>query len=203
MIEQIDLKDIIAVAATLFFIMDPLGNIPTFQAILKNFETKQRVKIILRELIFALVILLVFLVAGTYILGFLGLTQPSLNIAGGILLFIIAIKMVFPSGENFKDKQYDDPYIVPLAIPLIAGPSTIAVLLLLSSSQPNRIFEWIIALLIAWILATVILVLSPFIMSFFGGRGLKAIETLMGMLLILIAIQMFLNGLSLYLKQHF
>lgn len=199
--ENIVWKEVVAVAATLFFIMDPLGNIPTFQAILKNFDAKARVKIISRELVFALIILLLFLIAGTKILSFLGLTQPSLNIAGGILLFIIAIKMVFPSGESFKDQQYDDPFIVPLAVPLIAGPSTIAVLLLLSSSQPDRIVEWIVALFIAWILATVILVASPFILKFLGDRGLKAIERLMGMLLILIAIQMFLNGLSQYLKE--
>lgn len=199
--ENIVWKEVVAVAATLFFIMDPLGNIPTFQAILKNFDAKARVKIISRELVFALIILLLFLIAGTKILSFLGLTQPSLSIAGGILLFIIAIKMVFPSGESFKDQQYDDPFIVPLAVPLIAGPSTIAVLLLLSSSQPDRIVEWIVALFIAWILATVILVVSPLILRFLGDRGLKAIERLMGMLLILIAIQMFLNGLSQYLKE--
>ena len=101
--------------------MDPLGNIPTFQSILKNFTTQQRVRIISRELVFALIILLLFLIAGNKILGFLGLGQPSLNIAGGILLFIIALRMVFPFGESFTEKPSDDPYIVPLAIPLIAG----------------------------------------------------------------------------------
>ena len=201
MFSNIIWSEIIAISATLFIIMDPLGNIPTFQAILKNFTTQQRVRIISRELVFALIILLVFLIAGNWILSFLGLGQPSLNIAGGILLFIIAIKMVFPFGDTFADKPYDDPYIVPLAVPLIAGPSTIAVLLLLSSSEPDRLIEWIISLLIAWFLATIILVLSPYIMAFLGKRGLKAVERLMGMLLILISIQMFLNGLTQYLKQ--
>ena len=195
--------EIIAISATLFIIMDPLGNIPTFQSILKNFTTQQRVKIILRELVFALIILLVFLIAGNKILSFLGLGQPSLSIAGGILLFIIALRMVFPFGESFAEKPSDDPFIVPLAVPLVAGPSTIAVLLLLSSSEPGRLYEWIISLLVAWFLATIILVLSPYIMGFLGNRGLKAVERLMGMLLILISIQMFLNGLTQYLKQEF
>lgn len=202
MFDYIIWSEIIAISATLFIIMDPLGNIPTFQSILKNFTTQQRVRIISRELVFALIILLVFLIVGNRILSFLGLGQPSLSIAGGILLFIIALRMVFPFGESFTEKPSDDPYIVPLAVPLIAGPSTIAVLLLLSSSQPDRLLEWIISLLIAWILATIILVLSPYIMGFFGKRGLKALERLMGMLLILISIQMFLNGLSQYLKQN-
>ena len=194
--------EVIAISATLFIIMDPLGNIPTFQSILKNFNKQQRVRIISRELVFALIILLVFLIAGNWILSFLGLGQPSLNIAGGILLFIIALRMVFPFGESFAEKPSDDPFIVPLAVPLIAGPSTIAVLLLLSSSQPGRLMDWVISLLIAWILATIILVLSPYIMGFLGNRGLKAVERLMGMLLILISIQMFLNGLSQYLSQN-
>ena len=191
--------EIIAVAATLFFIMDPIGNIPTFQAILKNYSTRARVKIIARELVIALLILLFFLIVGSQFLGFLGLTQPSLNIAGGILLFIIALRMVFPSGDKY-DTSYEDPFIVPLAVPLIAGPSTIAVLLLLSSAEPERMFEWIIALLIAWILGTAILLLSPFMLKFLGDRGLKAIERLMGMLLVLISIQLFLNGLTQYIK---
>jgi len=194
--------EVVEISATLFIIMDPLGNIPTFQSILKKFTTQQRVRIISRELVFALIILFVFLITGNKVMSFLGLGQPSLNITGGILLFIIALRMVFPFGESFAEKPSDDPFIVPLAIPLIAGPSTIAVLLLLSSSQPDRLLEWIISLLIAWILATIILVLSPYIMGFLGNRGIKAVERLMGMLLILISIQMFLNGLAQYLKEN-
>jgi len=194
--------EILAVAATLFFIMDPLGNIPVFNALLKNFSPEEKIKIISRELIFALVILLVFLIAGTSILGFLGLTQPSLGIAGGILLFIIAMRMVYPSANAAEEQAEDDPFIVPLAIPLVAGPSTIAALLLMSSAQPDRIYEWIVALVIAWLVTTLILIASLRILKFLGNRGLKAIERLMGMLLILIAIQMFLDGLSTYLREN-
>ncbi|NIQ12898.1 MAG: NAAT family transporter [Candidatus Dadabacteria bacterium] len=203
MLNNIIWTDVIAVSATLFFVMDPLGNIPTFQSILQNFNTKSRIKIIFRELIFALVILLVFLVSGTKLLSYLGLSQPSLSIAGGILLFIIALRMVFPTQDSFVKDKIEEPFIVPLAVPLIAGPSTIAILLLLSSSEPQRMTEWILSLLIAWLFSTIILVVSPFILKFLGKRGLKAIERLMGMILVLIAVQMFLNGYSQYIKETF
>lgn len=194
--------DIISVATTLFFVMDSLGNIPAFQSILKNFDIKTRIRIIFRELLIALAVLLIVLLAGVKIMSFLGLSQPSLNIAGGILLFIIAIRMVFPSEKILFDSYDSDPLVVPLAIPLIAGPSAIAVLLFLSSSQPKRIMEWSLSLLIAWSLTTVILVLSPYMLRYLGDKFLRATERLMGMLLILIAIQMFLDGLSQFLRTN-
>ena len=198
----INWDDVIRVTAILFFIMDPLGNIPAFNAILRKYEASQRSRIIARELIFALPVLLISLYAGVKILDFLGLTQPSLNIAGGILLFIIAIRMIFPELNAMKEQHVEDPFIVPLAIPMIAGPSTLAVLLLIGSSEPGRITEWTIALLLAWLIATIILVPSPFMLKILGERALKAIERLMGMLLILIAVQMFLNGVTQYLHEQ-
>ncbi len=192
---------VLSAAATLFFIMDPLGNVPIFQSILQPFPTRQRTRIIARELIFALAILLVFLLAGNRILNFLGLGQPSLSISGGVLLFIIALRMVFPGRRGGSDEEVEsDPFIVPLAIPLIAGPSTIALLLLLGSSQPGLLLEWVLALLLAWSLATIILVASPYITRFVGPRGLRAVERLMGMLLILVAVQMLLDGIAIYVR---
>ena len=187
--------DVLAVAATLFFIMDPLGNIPVFNALLSRFSTKARTRIFLREMFIALFILLLFLYAGTSIMSFLGLTQPSLNIAGGTLLFIIAMRMIFPLKQRV-DEPEDDPFIVPLAVPMVAGPSTLAVLLVLSSSQPERIHEWCLALLIAWGVSTAILAVSPLFLRVLGNRGLRALERLMGMLLIMLAVQMFLNGVT-------
>ncbi len=196
-------SSVLSAAATLFFIMDPLGNVPIFQSILEPFPTRQRTRIIARELLFALVILLGFLLAGNPILEFLGLGQPSLSIAGGVLLFIIALRMVFPGrrgGMAEEEEEESDPFIVPLAIPLVAGPSTIALLLLLGSQQPGLLLEWVLALLIAWGLATVILVSSPYLTRFVGPRGLRAIERLMGMLLILVAVQMLLDGIAIYVR---
>ncbi len=189
-------SDVFSVATTLFFIMDALGNIPAFQAILNNVDVKSRMKIILRELIIALVVLFIFLLAGTKIMTFVGLGQPSLNISGGILLFIIALRMVFPSEQRLYRNYNEEPFIVPLAVPLIAGPSTIAVLLFLSSSQPERLLEWSLSLIFAWSLTTVILVLSPVMLQYLGDKVIRAIERLMGMILILIAVQMILDGIS-------
>lgn len=187
-------SDIATAAATLFFVMDPLGNIPVFNSVLSRFEPRRRAMITARELVIALVIMLVLLFAGTPILNFLGLTQPSLNIAGGVLLFIIALRMIFPQRGKEVASPSDEPFIVPLAMPMVAGPSTIAMLLLLSSTEPARIWEWCTALAIAWAIATLLLTSSPFLLRVLGDRGLRALERLMGMLLVLLATQMLLNG---------
>ena len=159
-----DWSDIAAAAATLFFVMDPLGNMPVFNAVLSRFTPRRRAQITARELVIALAILLVFLFAGTAVLEFLGLSQPSLSIAGGVLLFIIALKMIFPGAGADAAGEKDEPFIVPLAMPMVAGPSTIAILLLLSSTEPERIWEWCTALVIAWAGTTVLLTASPFLL---------------------------------------
>jgi multiple antibiotic resistance protein len=194
--------DILAASVTLFFVMDPIGNIPIFHSILKDVPPKPRIKIIFRELIIALGILLIFLFLGTQILGFLGLTEPVLNVAGGIILFVIAIRMVFAMKTLGVDEDETDPFIVPLAIPMVAGPSTITILMVQATSQPARKFEWLLALLLAWIMTTAILVASPFILRVLGQRGVRAMERLMGMLLILIAVQMLLDGVAEYLSHY-
>ena len=189
-------NDIASVAVTLFFIMDPLGNVPIYNAILSGFDSKKRTLIVARELCLALLILLGFLFAGNAILGFLGLSQSSLNIAGGFLLFIISLRMIFPKTTSRDEIEgTEDPFLVPLAITMIAGPSTIAILLLLSSSQPERMAEWSVALFLAWIGTTVLLVLSPVLMRVLGVRGARALERLMGMILVILATQMLLNGI--------
>ncbi len=189
-------NDVASVAVTLFFIMDPLGNVPVFNAILSNFDSTRRSRIVARELALALVILFVFLFTGNAILGFLGLSESSLSIAGGILLFIISLRMIFPKTTSRDDIEgAEDPFLVPLAVPMIAGPSTIAILLLLSSSQPGRMAEWSVSLFLAWLATTVLLVASPQLMRVLGKRGARALERLMGMILIILATQMLLNGI--------
>ncbi len=188
--------DIASVAVTLFLIMDPLGNAPVFNAVLSKLDRGRRARVVARELVIALIILVGFLLAGNAILGFLGLTQPSLSIAGGVLLFIISLRMIFPGRGAEDGEAYEDPFIVPLAVPMIAGPSTIAVLLLLSSTQPGRIVEWSVALMIAWFGTTMILVLSPYLLAVIGNRGARALERLMGMILVILSTQMLLNGIK-------
>ncbi|MEW8003428.1 MAG: MarC family protein [Candidatus Thiodiazotropha sp.] len=188
--------EIASVAVTLFLIMDPLGNLPVFNALLSRLDQSRRTRVVARELVIAFFILLGFLFAGGTLLAFLGLTQPSLNIAGGVLLFIISLRMIFPGRPDHGDEAVDeDPLIVPLAVPLIAGPSTIAVLLLLSSSQPGRIGEWTVALFLAWIGTTILLLGSSPLLRLIGTRGSLALERLMGMILVILASQMLLDGI--------
>lgn len=189
-------SNIAPAAATLFFVMDPLGNMPVFNAILERFDSKQRSIIVAREMLFALIILMVFLFTGTAILDFMGLTESSLSIAGGVLLFIIALRMIFPQPVKETIDVVEDPFIVPLAMPMVAGPSTIAILLLLSSSQPEYIWDWSAALFISWAVTAIILTASPFLMRWLGNRGTRAMGRLMGMLLVILATQMLLNGVA-------
>ena len=187
-------------AVMLFLIMDPLGNLPIFMSVLKMIEPKRRRFILVRELLFALVILYVFLFSGQAVLDFLNVKQETVSIAGGIILFLIALKMIFPvkGASPIGLAAGEEPYIVPLAIPLIAGPSTLAALILLSNQSPDRMGDWALALGAAWIVSAAILLFSGVVHRILGERGLAAMERLMGMILVMIAIQMFLNGVGTY-----
>lgn len=187
-------QDIASVATTLFLVIDPLGNVPIYNGVLSRFNVRQRAVIAARELTFALIILFGFLFLGNATLGFLGLSPSSLSIAGGVLLFVISLRMIFPRPSSADAGVVEDPFIVPLAIPAVAGPSTMAILLLLSSREPGRMAEWSLALLIAWAASTLILVASPFVLRVLGTRGSRALERLMGMILVILATQMLLNG---------
>jgi multiple antibiotic resistance protein len=187
-------------AVMLFLILDPLGNVPVFIALLDPLPEPRRRRVILRELLIALGVLLVFLFAGEVVLKFLGLQQSSLRIAGGVILFLIALGMVFPKRGLHPELDREDLFIVPLAVPLVAGPSAIAALLVLVSSEPGRIWEWAGALGLAWSASAIILLASSRLLQAIGRRGLRALEKLMGMLLIMIAVQMLLDGIHEYLK---
>ena len=193
---------IFSAAVTLFLIMDPLGNIPIFLSTLQNVDPKRRPSIIIRETIIVLAVMISFLFVGQYLLDFLGLKQESISIAGGIILFLIALKMIFPREKHSAEVQTEEePFVVPLAIPLIAGPSLLATLLLFVRSEPDRWFDWLIALLIAWGISSLILLASPFVQKVLKDRGLIAVERLMGMILVALSVQMFLNGVAEYLKK--
>src|SRR5215213_11770451 len=121
-------------AITLLLIMDPLGNIPPFLSTLKTVEPDRRRKVLLREIAIAYIVLLLFLFAGKYLLRLLSLQEETISIAGGIVLFLIALRMVFPGFRGASETLAGEPFLVPLAIPFVAGPSTLASLLLLQSS---------------------------------------------------------------------
>ncbi|MBB6094626.1 multiple antibiotic resistance protein [Povalibacter uvarum] len=191
------MTDLTSVVLTLFLIMDPLGNIPIFLSILKDVSPARRRQILLREVLIAYVVLLVFLFLGQYILQVLHLEQETISIAGGIVLFLIALRMIFPSHGGFAaDTPEGEPFIVPLAIPLIAGPSTLAMLMLLQRSESGASpWELWVAVTIAWALTAAILLAAPFFYRVLHQRGLIAMERLMGMLLVMISVQMLMNGI--------
>ncbi|MEZ9232075.1 YhgN family NAAT transporter [Vibrio amylolyticus] len=192
--------EILSAATMLFLIMDPLGNLPIVLSILKHLDPKRRKKVLFRELLFALAILLLFLFAGQSIMNFLHVEPETLSISGGIILFIIAIKMIFPSAGSITGLAAgEEPFIVPMAIPMIAGPSVIAALLLLSTQHPDNMLELSAAVMLAWGATFFILMFSGFFHRILGERGLKAVERLMGLLLVMISTQMFLNGIKGYM----
>ncbi|GAA5187192.1 YhgN family NAAT transporter [Ferrimonas gelatinilytica] len=195
--------DTLSAAVMLFLIMDPLGNMPIFLSVLRHVEPKRRRIILVRELLFALGIMLLFLYAGEAMLSFLGLRAESVSIAGGIILFLIAIRMIFPTpgGVTGLDAG-QEPFLVPLAIPLIAGPSVLAALLLLAHTDGERMVDWSLALLGSWALTAIILMFSNLFHRLLGERGLLASERLMGMLLVMLSVQMFLDGIAAYLALY-
>ncbi|WP_115720327.1 YhgN family NAAT transporter [Gallaecimonas mangrovi] len=193
--------DFFSAAVTLFLIMDPLGNMPVFISILKHLPAKRRRAILVRELCLALLIMLMFLFGGDTILHFMGLKQESVSIAGGIILFLIAIKMIFPSPGGLTGLAVgEEPFLVPMAIPLMAGPSILASLILMSNQVPNHLGLLTLALVGAWVVNAAILLCSEVLMKLLGERGLAAMERLMGMILVMISVQMFLNGIGHYFK---
>lgn len=192
--------DPITAFVTLALVMDPLGNVPLFLSVLKDVPQKRRFKVILRELVIALAVMLLFLFAGEKVLNLLGLQQEAIAIAGAIILFLIAIRMIFPSPYGIMGENPDgEPFIVPLAIPAIAGPSVLAIAMLLVSNDPARMLEWTIALICAWLATSVVLLASPLLLRALGNRGLIASERLMGMILVIIAVQMFFDGVGKFL----
>ena len=186
---------IYSAAILLFLVMDPLGNVPVFLTVLKDVDPDRRGRIIIRELMISLALLLLFLFFGRFILDAMQITEPSLSIAGGIILFLIALKMIFPPQNGATYSSEKEPFIVPLAIPLIAGPSALATVLLMISREPSRAFDWVIAILIAWTVTILILISSSHFSRFLGKKGLVAIERLMGMILTTISVEMFLAGI--------
>lgn len=185
----------------LLTVMDPLGNVGIFVSGLRPVPAERRMRVIARELLFALVIMLAFMFLGSGLLGLLHLTQDALFISGGILLFLIALKMIFPTGRGGDDELLTEPFIVPLAIPMVAGPSVLATLLVMVSSHPEQMSRWLVALLAAWTINASVLLCSPAIARILKEKGTMAVERLMGMLLVMVAVQMFLNGLKFHLKQ--
>jgi multiple antibiotic resistance protein len=186
----------------LFLIMDPLGNIPLFLSLLRNVPPGRRQLVLVRELLIALAVLFVFLFAGQYLLHVLRLKQESVSIAGGIVLFLIGVRMIFPPKDGIfgGEGEAREPFIVPMAIPGVAGPSAMAAVMLLANSGPGRTVDWSVALSLAWLATAVILLSSTYLFRCLGTSVLIAVERLMGMLLVALSVQMVLDGVMAYVR---
>ena len=187
----------------LILITDPLGNIPLFVSCLRGVSPKRRTIVILREVAIAFMILLIFMVVGDGFLRMMSLTDQSLRIGGGIVLFLIALRMVFPhpDGPLGGDTRGGEPLIVPLAIPALAGPSALATVMLLTSQAPGKMLEWIGALTVTMIVCAIVLMLAERIQAWLGERAMMAFERLMGLVLVAISVEMMLGGIRSFVHQ--
>ncbi len=185
----------------LVLITDPIGNIPIFANALQHVAPERRPRVILREILIAFALLLTFMFIGEGFLRVMNLSELSLQIGGGVILFLIALRMVFPPAPGAVEEQMVEPLIVPLAVPAIAGPSALATVLLLVSQQPDKRMEWIGALCVTMAVSAVVLVSAERIQRVIGSRLVVAVERLMGLVLVSVSIEMMLRGVKTFVQQ--
>jgi multiple antibiotic resistance protein len=193
---------LLSAATLMFFVMDPLGNVPLFLSALRPVEPSRYRAVIARELCIALAVLVLFLFLGRYLLALLHVSPAALTTGGGIVLLLIALRMIFPSQERSLREEVDgEPFVVPLAVPYTAGPSALATELLLVTGEPERWPVWLGAVVLAWLASAVILYFAANLRKVLGERGLTAMERLMGMLLVIVAVEMLMSGIAEYLAR--
>ena len=186
----------------LVLVLDPFGNVPLVASALKAVPEHRRARVVLRELAIAYAVLVLFLVGGGPLLALLNLSETSLSIAGGVILFLIALRMVFPRAEGLLGEIPEgEPLIVPIAIPLIAGPSALATVIVLASRSPQGVTGGLAALSLAMAVSALVLVFAERIARRLGKRGTAALERLMGLLLTAIAVELTLSGIERFIAQ--
>lgn len=197
--------DLISAFVLLFLVLDPLGNLPVVASLLRQVDSKRRARVVVRECFIAYLILLAFMFGGRQFLDVMHLSEISLSIAGGVILFMIAINMVFKSSESLFGQSLEqldhEPFIVPLAIPLIAGPSALATVMLMVSREPAKLGVWVAAMTAAMVVSAILLALGEKIEKLLGKRAMEAVERLMGLILTAIAVEMLLGGIKQFLQQ--
>ncbi len=181
----------------LLLITDPLGNIPIFANALRGVAQERRARVILREVLIAFGLLLLFMFIGDGFLRVMGLSGLSLQIAGGVVMFLIALRMIFPPEAGPGPPPEGEPLIVPLAVPALAGPSALATVMLLVSQAPERRLEWVAALCVTMAVCAVVLVLAERIQRLVGNRVVDALERLTGLILVAVAVEMLIRGIKL------
>lgn len=183
----------------LLLVLDPFGSLPIFISVLKTVPPERRRVVALREVAIAFGVLALFMVGGQAFLQLMRLSERSLEVAGGVILLIIAVRMVFASGgEVYAPGGEREPFIFPLAVPLLAGPSAMATVLLLASRQPERLWTWMGALTVAMAVSGAVLLAADRLRKLLGASMVAAIEKLMGLVLTAIAVEMILAGLKRY-----
>ena len=192
----------VSATVLLLLITDPFGNIPIFANALRNVPPQRRPWVILREVLIAFALLLAFMFIGEAFLHIMNLSALALQIAGGVILFLIALRMIFPPPvvDDLLGLQVE-PLIVPLAIPALAGPSALATVLLLVSQAPERRWEWIAALTVTMAACALVLVMAESIQRVLGERFVVAVERLMGLILVAVAVEMLLRGAKEFVQQ--
>ena len=180
----------------LLLITDPLGNIPIFANALRGVPPERRPRVILREVLIAFALLLVFLFFGAEFLRVMNLSDLSLQIAGAVVLFLIALRMIFPPDAGPQAELPGEPLIVPLAIPALAGPSALATVMLLVAQAPERRLEWVGALTVTMAVCAIVLLMAERIQRLVGERVVMAFERLMGLILVAISVEMLIRGIK-------
>ncbi len=194
---------LVSATVLLVLVMDPLGNIPVFLTALKHVPVARQQRVILREMCFALAALVIFLFLGGQFMKVVGLSQQALGVAGGVILMLIALRMIFPTRENSLEEEVRaEPFIVPMAIPYVAGPSAMATVILLMSRNPARWPEWLGAVMLAWAICLPVMLLAAPLRRGLGERGLTAVERLMGLVLVTLAIEMLMTGVMQFVRAH-
>jgi MarC family membrane protein len=192
---------LLSAAVLLFFVMDPLGNVPLFLAALRHVDPARSRTVIVRELVIALVVMVVFLFLGRPVLELLHVSPAALTAGGGFILLLIALRMIFPSSEHsLREEADEEPFVVPLAVPYTAGPGLLATELLFMTREPNRWPVWLGAVGLAWLASAIILYYSSNLRTLLGDRGLTAVERLMGMLLVVVGVEMLMAGVAQYIR---
>jgi MarC family membrane protein len=184
----------------LLLVLDPFGSLPVFISVLRGVDPTRRTRVALREVAIAFVVLAAFMVAGQGFLSLMRLSERSLEVAGGVILLIISIRMIFTTGGEIyaADAAGREPFVFPLAVPLLAGPSAMATVLLLASHQPERMVEWLVALTAAMAVSGAVLLAADRLRRLLGASMVSAIEKLMGLVLTAVAVEMILAGLKRY-----
>lgn len=189
---------IISSALVFFLVLDPFGNLPLFLTALSRTAPERRKKVIVREQLIALAIMLAFLFGGQRFLQLFHISAPALSVGGGMILLLIALRMVFPTPDRSlkEPSPEDEPFIVPLAVPYLAGPSLLAMEIVMVSGNPDGLPSYLIALLVSWLVSAIVLYFSDGLVRVVGAKALVAVERLMGMVLVIVATQMSLEGIA-------